>query len=53
MQEGDTLRILYTNMASVNRRWVDIKHGKGIDKEDALAHLEMVLACLSLTMAYS
>jgi hypothetical protein len=53
LQEGDTLRILCANMASVNRRWVDVKHGKGIDNKDALAHLEMMLACLSLTLACS
>jgi hypothetical protein len=51
MQEGDTLRTLCANIASVNRRWVDIKHGKGIDKENALTHLEMMLSTLDLTEA--
>jgi uncharacterized damage-inducible protein DinB len=49
MQQGDTLRILCAHIASVNRRWIDVKHGKGINKKDALAHLEMMLATLSLT----
>lgn len=51
MQEGDTWRTLCANIASVNRRWVEIKHGKGIDKEDALTHFEMMLSTLSLTGA--
>jgi hypothetical protein len=41
--------ILCNNIDSINRRWVGLKHGKGIDKASACENLSRMLTSLNFT----